>query len=127
MSDLTIGKSRADQARKNGSKGKKFDWEKALDFILKNKDKIDSVEAGLLDDWCYTGGVIFENGKATNDDYKYLGSLWATPAMKVYYKDGDFEEIDCYVEGMDFDVDWTDDALSKINGEVDNVTQSNPM
>lgn len=61
-------------ARSRGAKLKAFDWDKAAQLIKgKLKEHPDlSAEAGLQGDWDYTGGVIFENGKPTNDNYTYL-------------------------------------------------------
>lgn len=71
---------------------KVFDWHKAAKLIRQRKPKIAS--AGLSQDWEWTGGRIWENGKpvARHDTYTYLASTWATPEL-----DMDGEIRDCFV------------------------------
>jgi len=60
-----------------------FDWERAAKII---KDfGAQHAEAGLANDWEYTGGIIFHNGKPVKkeDTYTYLASTWATPQLKI--------------------------------------------
>ena len=69
-----------------------FDWEKAAKLIRDRKPKL--VEAGLEDDWDYTGGKIYENGDIVPKDktYTYLASVWCIPKIII-----DDEELDCFV------------------------------
>lgn len=58
-----------------------FDWEKAARIIKENPGC--TASAGLSEDWEYTGGTIFEDGKPVYDESTYLGSKWATPELVV--------------------------------------------
>ena len=90
-----------------GSPQKKFDWDKAAliikEKLIQNPDLV--AEAGLPGDWKYTGGVIFEEGKPTNDSYTYLSSNRATPILTIQDDKGNDDEIECY----------TDDVNSRFN------------
>ena len=105
----------AKAASKKGNKMQAFDWDKAAQII---KEKLilhpDLVaEAGLQDDWEYTGGIIFENGKPVKDDYTYLASNWATPTLILSWDKEEQEEILCFTEQNDrFKADSKWDANS---------------
>lgn len=84
-----------------GRPRKVFDWKKAAELI---RDRTPAfVEAGLREDWDYTSGVIFEDGKIDEECYTYLASNWATPQICM---DGEF--IDCFV--MECDTEWRSDT-----------------
>lgn len=78
--------------------GKVFDWLKAAKIIKERKPK--QVLAGLENDFEWTGGVIFENGKPIYDSYTYLYSRWAIPQMEI-----DGELIDCWLS--EHVTDWS--------------------
>lgn len=94
------------------NKFKYFDWNKAAEIIkerLKTSPNL-VAEAGLQGDWNYTGGVIFEDGKPTNDSYTYLCSNWAIPTLEI-----DGEDMDCYTtedDKYDSDSKWDDESLA---------------
>lgn len=67
-----------------------FDWDRAARFIVEYKPR--RVEAGLRDDWEWTGGTIYEDGCPVRDDYTYLASTWAIPEIAL---DGDVEPCWC--------------------------------
>lgn len=80
-------------ATKPIGKTKYMDWRRAHKIIeerAKENNEI-VVYAGLVEDWNNTAGVVFENGKFTNDGYVYAASVWATPILDI-----DGEEIECY-------------------------------
>lgn len=90
----------ASDAKSKGAVQMSFDWDKAASII---KEKFAShpdleAEAGLQGDWDYTGGVIFENGKPTNDHYTYLSSNWAKPTLLLSWNGEEQEEIECWIE-----------------------------
>ena len=62
----------------NGN-GKVFDWDKAAKIIKERRPK--TASAGLSEDWEWTGGTIYENGKPVKNEYTYLASRWATPIL----------------------------------------------
>ncbi len=69
-----------------------FDWKKAAALIVERNPTI--VRAGLRDDWGWTGGTIYEDGKRVGRDgsYTYLASTWATPEIEI-----DGEIMPCFV------------------------------
>lgn len=58
-----------------------FDWDMAAKLIKAKKPKC--AQAGLKDDWEYTGGIIYEDGKIVKSDYTYLASTWAIPELDL--------------------------------------------
>ena len=106
-----------DVARARGAKHKAFDWDKAAQIIKERFAQHPdlSAEAGLQGDWNYTGGVIFENGKPTKENYTYLSSNWAAPTLILSWDGDEQEEIECSVESNDrFDSDtkWDETSLA---------------
>jgi len=91
---------RAKNAANNNNNFKVFDWDKAAqiikEMIIDHPDLI--AEAGLQDDWEYTGGIIFEDGYPTNDSYTYLYSIWAIPTLIISYSNEEQFEFECYTE-----------------------------
>lgn len=100
----------------NDNPQKKFDWNKAAEIIKKHLvEHPDLVaEAGLQGDWNYTGGVIFENGKPTNEHYTYLSSNWAMPTLIIEWDGEKQVEVDCYTEEDKYDAHskWDDESLT---------------
>ena len=88
-----------------------FDWDKAARLIKERKPEL--ARAGLENDFEWTGGTIWENGKPVKDDYTYLSSTWATPILEL-----DYEEIPCYImeheTNWDCDTKWPESALAII-------------
>lgn len=88
-------RTRFNEAQKQGKVQMAFDWDKAAE-IIKERLKTNPclvAEAGLQLDWDHTGGVIFIDGKPTNDSYTFLSSNWAIPTLII-----DNEEFECFVE-----------------------------
>jgi hypothetical protein len=111
---FTIGYQRLLQAKADGNKLKVFDWNEAAALIKNTKPLI--AEAGLGGDWPSTGGIIWQDGKPITDQYTYLASLWATPALMLYGK-----TIDCWkyfddAIGWNENTKWPSSALMLING-----------
>lgn len=75
-----------------GKEMKVFDWDKAVDLILKRG--IQNASAGLQFDLEWTAGTILKDGKPVKDDYCFLASTWATPVLVNIDTD---EEIPCYI------------------------------
>jgi len=103
--------ARALAAKADGSKFKTFDWDKAAEIIVERG--VTEASAGLSEDWEWTGGPIFENGKpvAEEDTYVYLTSIWATPELDI-----NGELIDCwkYSEENTEAEYWPESALNKL-------------
>ena len=92
-----------------------FDWDKAA-RLIKNSGAIEA-SAGLRDDWEYTGGIIFEDGKPTDKHYTFLASTWAVPELQI----GD-EIYECYkmeseVPEWDSETKWPESALNILNAK----------
>jgi len=73
-------------ARGEVNRGKEemvFDWDEAARRIAATKPKVAS--AGLAQDWDWTGGDIYRDGKPVNadDTYVFLASTWATPELDM--------------------------------------------
>lgn len=86
---------------------KVFDYEKAARLIREHQSEY--ATAYLAEDGGETYGVIYKDGKAVLDSDAFLRSTWATPVIII-----DFEVIECWkkVEGNDYPIDWTPEALA---------------
>lgn len=83
-----------------------YDPKKALKYIEKNKGKISYVEMGMKEDWFCTAEIVFSDGEYSHDLtgetvvlLGICGSIWATPIMRVTFKDDTEKDIPCYKEG----------------------------
>lgn len=105
MKAFILGKA----ASESGNPQMVFDWHKAA-RLIKEAGAPDA-RAGLKDDWEYTGGDIYKDGKymSSEDSYCYLSSNWAIPQLMI---DGEIHE--CYIignsEGWDHDTMWPESA-----------------
>lgn len=66
-----------------------FDWDKAAQILVERMPRF--AIAGLEDDFEYTAGLIWCDGKPYNKDYTYLASTWARPMLEI-----DGEHIECW-------------------------------
>lgn len=85
---------------------RQVDWAKAKKFIEDNKDRIESVEAGLTEDWGYTSGEVWNSKEGfvpRENTYVYACSKWATPGLEIEYTDGTSETLECWEHGDDSD------------------------
>lgn len=86
---------------------KKYSTNFIKNYIEEHKLDIDYVECGMQEDWLWTCETVYKKGEFV-DGYdwqsKHLsvngisGSSWATPVMRVNFKDGNTEIIECYVD-----------------------------
>lgn len=107
-------------ARGLAARGKEpmvFDWNRAAELIVERKPKVAS--AGLRDDWEWTGGAIWRDGKPVpcEDACTYLGSTWAVPELCL-----DGEIVECYVMQSQApewgpETYWPASALAAAKGE----------
>jgi len=120
-SNLTFGDGflglEAKAATKAGNPHKAFDWDKAAQLIKDNLEAHPdlSAEAGLQGDWNYTGGVIFEDGKPTNEHYTYLASNWAAPTIILSWDNEEQIEEECSTlqnERFNSGTKWDKDSLN---------------
>jgi len=93
-----------------GKEMKVFDWAKAATIIKEQNAQLAS--AGLSEDWDWTSGKIFENGKPVlkEETYTYLASTWATPELRI-----DEEAYPCFImqskTEWDAETYWPKEAL----------------
>lgn len=91
---------------------KTFDWDEAAKRIKQTMPKI--AAAGLTEDWPWTAGVIWTDGKPVFDEYTWLSSTWATPVLSM-----DGVEQECWVPGdqtqWDHETKWPKSALDIIH------------
>lgn len=73
-----------------------LDWEKAKQVCIENKDF--EIHAGLFEDFYWTGGLIFSEGKPVDDQYVYVASFWATPIL-IIDKGEEKTLVECYKKG----------------------------
>ena len=105
-------------ARGNSSRGKEemvFDWCKAATLIKESGCK--TASAGLSEDWEWTGGQIFDEGKPYSEDYIFLASTWATPELEL-----DGEIIPCFkmqseIPNWGSGTKWPKEAIKILNKE----------
>lgn len=102
---------------------KAFNWDEAAKIIKEvfanHPDLV--AEAGLRGDWAYTGGVIFEDGKPTNEHYTYLASTWATPSLVLIYDGHEQEDIPLLCtkdDRFDSDTKWDETSLAILGIEL---------
>ena len=102
------------RAQLSTSEIKVFDWDKAAHLIKDNNVKI--AQAGLEDDWEWTGGTIFDGRPlSVEESYTYLASNHATPQIVI-----DDVEHDCWCyqsEHPEWDsgTRWPQSALDILN------------
>lgn len=109
--DTALAFMKNQSALASGARPRVFDWDKAAELI---RDRRPSVAgAGLQDDWEWTGGRIYADGKPVPRDetYTFLASNWATPELEL-----DGEVIECWkyvdeTDGWDSGTYWPDSAL----------------
>lgn len=83
--------ARGAAARARGAPSRVFDWEKAARLIAERKPT--EAGAGLANDWEWTGGAIWRDGKPVpaGETYTYLMSNHAAPELEM-----DGERMDCW-------------------------------
>lgn len=113
QSNLTFAEGFLGSPAPKGTPLKMFDFKKAAELIREafkaHPDLI--AEAGLQGDWAYTGGVIFANGKPTNENYTFLSSNWAKPTLILSWDGAEQEEIVCEKDGDQADCKWDYESL----------------
>lgn len=69
-------------AATKGQPMKVFDWDKAASIIREHN--ITDADAGLVEDWFWTGASILEDGKVPDREgwRPHCSSSWATPVIR---------------------------------------------
>jgi hypothetical protein len=76
-----------------------YDFKKAKRIISRNKKEITTAQIGMGEDFYYTGVTVYVDGEFlvdlnTVDTLAGInGSDWATPILKLEYKDGKYKNI----------------------------------
>ena len=86
-----------------------FDWDKAAKRIAAVRPE--SASAGLRDDWEWTGGRIYLNGKPVRSEYTFLASTWATPELEMDGKVEPCYRMESKVPNWDSGTKWPNSAL----------------
>jgi hypothetical protein len=80
----------------------KYDYKKAMKIIEENKSEIESAYMGMAEDWGWTAEPVYEDGEYKQDLTKedlclagINGSYWATPTLKIEYKNGFYKDFAC--------------------------------
>lgn len=102
-------------AQAQGAKRKVFDWDKAAKIIAKKMPK--EASAGLSNDWEWTGGTIFSDGRPVpkKETYVYLASIWATPELNINGKIIECWKYQDETPNWNADTYWPDSALEILN------------
>ena len=84
---------------------RQLDWNKAREICEQNRGH--KVDAGLDEDWFWTGGEIFDGENYISGDFPpYVASTWATPVLRVETDMG-WMTIPCFMEGGNSEMpDW---------------------
>jgi hypothetical protein len=81
---------------------KYYDYERATALIEENKENLQCAYLGMSQDWSWTADEVWSNGEYTkilkNDTLigGINGSSWATPSLKLIYKDGEEDMVPCF-------------------------------
>ena len=82
---------------------KNYNFEKAKELILENKENLKEVSLGMHEDLFWTAETIWEDGEFTielNDKTEISGiqgSSWATPTLQLIFKNDTEEMIECSI------------------------------
>ena len=71
---------------------KEFDWEKCREFVAEREPV--EVTAGLLEDFYWTAGTVYQSGEWIDDHCAHLRSMWATPGFMAEMPNGDMIEVE---------------------------------
>ena len=86
---------------------KKYNTKFIKTYIHEYKEEIVLVECGMREDWSLTAETVFEEGEFSSD-YDWTkenisvagisGSNWATPVMRIEFKNGRTDIVECYTD-----------------------------
>jgi hypothetical protein len=83
-----------------------FDWDKAAKWIKELKPLY--AKADLANYWDDTNGIIYRDGEIIEDKKMYLRSFWSKPILRLFYQDGNYHDITCYIEQKSWE-EWQRD------------------
>lgn len=90
---------------KKNSNSKVLDMNKVVFFVNENRSTILTVCAGIAEDWRSTQGGIYFCDYGFMPHWSFgnrVASKWGTPAISVFFIDGDILEFVCYYEEKTF-------------------------
>ena len=80
---------------------KSYNFNKVKQLIEEHSENLESASLGMHEDWWWTAQTVWENGNyitELNDETTICGicgSRWATPTIKLSFKDGTEKMIEC--------------------------------
>ena len=81
---------------------KYYDYEKAKQLIEKHKDELACANMGMTGDWHMTAVEVWAGGEYVEPVKGKLAgiedSYWATPTIRLTFKDGRFMEEPCWID-----------------------------
>jgi hypothetical protein len=80
--------------------------EKIIRKLKRAGEQIEGAYLGMSGDWSMTSEPVYENGEfivkggvhGTIRLAGITGSMWATPTLRVQFKDGKFSEFPCFID-----------------------------
>jgi len=90
-----------------------FDWNEAARLIKTHY--ADEAVAALSEDWGWTAGTIFKNGKPVIDHYVYLASDWATPIIEINGVEYDCWKYEHESPGWGEKTSWPEESIAILN------------
>lgn len=94
---------------------KKYDFQKAKNFIEGNLPEIKDAALGMYEDWFWTGVEIFNESEGFVQDLDSIeliaginSSSWATPCLRLNLTNGEDRCFACFV----------DDGAPRVGGNV---------
>lgn len=98
-----------------GKEPKVFDWHKAAQLIKESGYK--DADAGLSEDWFWTGAAIFRNGEVIKEHNAYLSSTWATPVIRIDGVEHECWKMESETDGWNAHTSWMQSAIDILKGE----------
>jgi hypothetical protein len=85
---------------------KSYDFQKAKLLIEQERDQIQEASLGMYEDWFWTAEEVFNDQEGFVRDLETVdsiagisGSSWATPCLRITYRDGNESCIGCFKDG----------------------------
>lgn len=119
---------RRDQAMAEGRKPKCLDWKKVA-YLINDLDGACIVDAGIKEDYNSMSDTIYCCGEVELGHAAHTTSVWGTPVIEVYRRNGNETEVktyeDFYIETDNPVENWTPKALMIL--ETGEKTPTHPV
>jgi hypothetical protein len=100
--DTMVGHGLAVAAQARGDSLMVFDWVRARRLLTESG--VNSAVAYLASDYEWTAGAIWLGGAPSNEEYRYLSSMWAKPMLEY-----NGIEVECWVYAEAYEGTWSND------------------